>query len=97
MRQSIDQNLKSAPPLALFERVLEHEQYISASINEVYAIAKSENDIPAELFLHWFIREQLEEETTAQKIIDTLKMIGNDRNALLMLDHKLKTCSAGFA
>ncbi len=83
--------LKERTPLALFERVLEHEQYITASINEVYAIAKAENDVPAELLLHWYIREQLEEETSAQKIIDTLKMIGNDKNALFMLDHEFKT------
>ena len=78
-------------PLDLYKRTLEHEEYVTASINSIFALAKAENDAASELFLHWYIREQLEEETTAKKIIDTLEMIGDDKTALFMLDKEFLT------
>jgi ferritin len=39
--------------------------------------------------LNWFVEEQIEEEATVGLIVEQLKMIGDDRTALLMLDREL--------
>ena len=76
-------------PLEVFEAALEHEQYISRSINDLYTLAKAENDYATQQFLHWFIEEQVEEEENAGGIVDTLNMVKDHPQALLMLDREL--------
>ena len=43
-------------------------------------------DRAAASFLQWYIDEQVEEEATATDIINKLKLINSDGNALFMLD-----------
>jgi ferritin len=76
-------------PLAAFEQAYEHEQKVTAMINNIYAVATKENDYPTQVMLHWFIDEQVEEEKNASTIVEQLKMIGDHTNGLLMLDHRL--------
>ena len=83
--------LKERKPLDLFKRALEHEQYVTACIYELSDLARSENDKPVKLLLDWYIREQLEEESTAEKIIDTLSRFGNNENALFFIDKDFST------
>jgi ferritin len=52
-------------------------------------LAKAEKDHPAELFLQWFVKEQVEEEANANEIAQKLRMIGEDGSALLILDSQL--------
>ena len=78
-----------ASTLELFEQALAHEQEVTGQINELYALAVRENDYPTQAFLQWFVTEQVEEEKTATQIVETLKMIGDDKVALLMLDREL--------
>lgn len=61
----------------LFAQVLEHEQYISASINDIVALAIKENDFATHNWIQWFVTEQVEEEASVQAIIDKLKLIGD--------------------
>jgi ferritin len=76
-------------PLDVFQKTLEHEQHVTALINELYALALEENDYASQVLLHWFIEEQVEEEDTASSIVDTLKLIGDSGNGLVMLDRSL--------
>lgn len=76
-------------PLDAFQSALKHEQYISESINQLYALADQEKDYPSKQFLHWFIEEQVEEEQNAGEIVDTLTMLGDSPHGLLMLDREL--------
>ena len=76
-------------PLAVFEETLKHEQKVTALINDLYALAVQENDYASQVFLQWFISEQVEEEANATQIIETLKMVGEKGQALVMLDHQL--------
>jgi ferritin len=76
-------------PLAVFEETLKHEQKVTAPINDLYALAVQENDYASQVFLQWFISEQVEEEANATQIIETLKMVGEKGQALVMLDHEL--------
>lgn len=60
----------------MFDSVLEHEQYISASINEIVALAVKENDFATNNWIQWFVAEQIEEEASVQDIIDKLNLVG---------------------
>ncbi len=73
----------------IFSEVLEHEQTISASINDIYKLAQKENDYATQTFLNWFVSEQVEEEATASLIVDKLKMIGASAGSLLYLDKEM--------
>ena len=82
-------------PLDAFEHALAHEQKVTALINALYETAAKANDFAAQVALQWFITEQVEEEKSADLIVEQLKMIGNDRPALLMLDRELGSRKAG--
>ncbi|OGO69955.1 MAG: ferritin [Chloroflexi bacterium RBG_19FT_COMBO_56_12] len=73
-------------PQAIFEQVLEHEQFVTARINTLYALAVKENDFASQVFLNWFVTEQVEEEKNASIILETLKMIGDRSTAIYQLD-----------
>ncbi|RKX75919.1 MAG: ferritin, partial [Spirochaetes bacterium] len=56
---------------------LGHEKFISKCIHDLVRMARKEDDIATESFLGWFVTEQIEEETTAQALIDKLEMVGD--------------------
>lgn len=74
-------------PLEVFQKVLAHEQKVTAMIYNLYEIALAEKDYPAQVMLHWFIDEQVEEEKNASEIVDQLTMLANHAGALLNVDH----------
>jgi ferritin len=76
-------------PQAIFEQVLEHEQFVTARINTLYALAVKENDFASQVFLNWFVTEQVEEEKNATIILETLKMIGDRSTAIYQLDRHI--------
>jgi len=77
-------------PLAAFEAALEHERHITGRIHHLLKIAREENDYAAEVgLLQWFVDEQIEEEATADEMIQKLKLISDSRNGLYMLDKEL--------
>jgi ferritin len=78
-------------PLSVFEKALEHEKYITKSIHQLVSAAIEEKDYTSNSFLQWFIDEQREEESTFDKIVQKLKLIGDDSRGLLMLDSELAT------
>ena len=75
--------------LELFEAVYEHEQKVTASINQLYEMALGADDYATQVELQWFIEEQVEEEDSASEIVDMLEKIGDHINGLVMLDGKL--------
>ncbi|WP_298402009.1 ferritin [uncultured Chloroflexus sp.] len=78
-----------ASPLDAFEQALVHEQRVTAAIHAIYTLAAQENDYATMSMLKWFIDEQVEEEKSADEIIQHLKLISNDGVGLFMLDRKL--------
>ncbi len=78
-------------PLAAFEATLVHEEKVTSLINALYALAEKEHDYATRGKLDWFISEQVEEEETANQLVERLKLIGNDGLALYMLDQELAT------
>ncbi len=79
--------------LEAFEETLKHEKVVTALIHDLTALAKSEKDYSTDNMLSWFINEQVEEEETAQGMIDALKLIGDNGFGLYTLDKELATRS----
>jgi ferritin len=78
-----------ASPRDVFEQAHRHEQQVTASINKVYGLAVDERDFASRVFLDWFVQEQVEEEKTSGLLAEQLRMVGDDRPGLLMLDREL--------
>ncbi len=76
-------------PLQIFEKTLEHERFVTKSINGLIDLASQEKDHATTIFLQWFVTEQIEEEANDNDIISRLKLVGSDGNGLLMLDKEL--------
>jgi ferritin len=86
---------KFGSPLDVFKEALAHERKVTASINQLYGLAQKENDYATQIALQWFVTEQVEEEKNAAGIVEQLKMVGENRIALLMLDRQLGARQAG--
>ncbi len=76
-------------PLEVFEHVLRHEEYVTSRINHVMDVAEEVKDRAAMHLLDWYIKEQVEEEASVGGVLATLRLIGDDKKALLMLDKDL--------
>ncbi|MBC7185866.1 MAG: ferritin [Calditrichaeota bacterium] len=78
-----------ASPLAMFEKTLEHEKAVTKMITDLFELALAEKDHATQVFLQWFITEQVEEEAHASEILGKLKFIGDHPNGLFMIDREL--------
>jgi len=76
-------------PLAAFEHVYQHEQKVTGLINDLVNLAIGERDHATHNFLQWFVTEQVEEEASANDVVQRLKLLGDDKSGLLMLDREL--------
>lgn len=84
-----------APPtsfgsaLAIAEQALAHERKVSEQINRIYALAAERGDFATQVQLQWFLTEQVEEENTGETMVERLRMAGDNRAALLILDREV--------
>lgn len=78
-----------ASPLAAFRDALEHEREVTRAIHSLYERALRDKDYPAQVFLQWFINEQVEEEKTAGAIVDSLTKLGDSSASILLFDREL--------
>lgn len=76
-------------PVEVWEQVLTHEQQVTERIHQLYALAETQKDYPAQTMLHWFISEQVEEEKSTKIILEQARMIGPSNSALYFLDRHL--------
>jgi len=74
----------------VFEQTLAHEQLVTELINKLYNTAVTEKDLASQVFLGWFIGEQVEEEKHATEVLEQLKAVGAARGMLVMFDGHLK-------
>ena len=68
---------------------LEHEEYVTSLINDIYAAAYDVRDFRTMQFLDWFVKEQGEEETNANDMITKMELFGSDPKSLYMLNQEL--------
>ena len=66
----------------------EHEQFITASINECYAVAQKANDFRTMQLLDWYVKEQGEEEANASDLLKAVELFGGDPKNLYDLDRE---------
>lgn len=76
-------------PIEIFAKVLAHEQHVTSLINDLYETALAEKDYASQIFLQWFINEQVEEEAAANAILEKLKMLSDKGGSLLYIDKEL--------
>lgn len=62
----------------IFKEVLKHEEFVTASINEIVALTLEEKDFNTHNFLQWFVMEQVEEEASARAILDKMRLVGKN-------------------
>jgi ferritin len=82
--------IKWDSPVDAFENALKHEQQVTQWINELADIALNEHDHASNIFFQWFITEQIEEESNATDITERLKLTGDSKGGLFMIDNELK-------
>lgn len=73
----------------VFKETFKHEQKVTKSIYALVDLAMAEKDHATNIFLQWFVTEQVEEEATALKILDRIKLVADNKSGLLFLDHEL--------
>ena len=76
-------------PLAVFEHAYEHEQKVTGLINTLVDLSIAEQDHATNNFLQWFVAEQVEEEASADEVVQKIKLMGDASGGLFMLDQEL--------
>jgi ferritin len=76
-------------PLKAFENVYTHEQKVTGLINDLVNVAVSEKDHATTAFLQWFVTEQVEEESSADAVVQKLKLVGDQGSGLLLIDQEM--------
>ena len=76
-------------PLAVFKAVAEHEAKVTGLINDLVDLAIQEKDHATNNFLQWFVSEQVEEEASADEIVQKMKLVESAPGGLFMLDQEL--------
>jgi ferritin len=76
-------------PLSVFENVLEHEVHVTKRINDLVDLSLKLKDHATNSFLQWFVTEQVEEESSADDVIQGLKLNANNPGGLFMMDKEL--------
>ena len=72
------------------KKALQHEKYVTASINDIYTAAYEARDFRTMQLLDWFVKEQGEEEKNASDMITKIELFGTDAKGLYMLNSELK-------
>ena len=76
-------------PLEMFEQTLEHEKYVTKSIHDLVELAIEQKDHATQIFLQWYVTEQVEEEANDNEMIDKLKLVGKESGGLFMMNKEL--------
>lgn len=76
-------------PLAVFEATLAHEQKVTGLINDLVDVAHAERDHATNIFLQWFVSEQVEEEESVGGVLEQLKLMGDAKGGLFMINREL--------
>ncbi|MBI5141819.1 MAG: ferritin [Nitrospirae bacterium] len=75
----------------VFEKSLVHEKFVTSCINKLVDQARGEGNHATDIFLQWFVTEQMEEESSVSAILKKARLIGDDGRGILMIDAELAT------
>ncbi len=76
-------------PQEVFEQAYAHEQKVTALINALMTLAKGEGDHASEIFLQWFVTEQIEEEASTLEVAQKYKLAAGQGAGMFMIDQEL--------
>ena len=76
-------------PMDVLKETLGHEQMVTKRIYDMVNLAAKEGDLASASYLDWFVKEQVEEEASANEIIAVLKKVGDSQVGLYTLDRHL--------
>ena len=76
-------------PLAAFEGAYSHEQKVTGLINDLVDLAIKKRDHATNIFLQWFVSEQVEEEDSASAVVEKIKLVGDAKGGMFMLDREM--------
>ncbi|MBI2547891.1 ferritin [Candidatus Woesearchaeota archaeon] len=76
-------------PLDAVTAAYKHEQEVTKSIHQIVDVAQAEHDHTTEVFLQWFVNEQVEEEDATLELLKRVTLAGNEGAGLLLLDAEL--------
>jgi ferritin len=83
--------------IEMFEHTLAHEREVTAHINELVDHALSEKDHATNIFLQWFVTEQIEEEATVKDILGRVRLFGDQGQSLMLIDNELAAIAKQMA
>jgi len=78
-----------ADNLSVLKEGLKHERYVTSLIHAIYEAAYDVRDFRTMQFLDWFVKEQGEEEKTADGLVKKFELYGNDPKSLYMMDNEM--------
>lgn len=76
-------------PTAVFEDTLKHEQKVTGLIIDLVEVAMAERDHATQIFLQWFVTEQVEEEDSVGSVLEQLRLLRDAKGGLFMMDREL--------
>ena len=76
-------------PLNAFESAYEHERKVTGMINDLVDRALEEHDHATNIFLQWFVSEQVEEEDSTNDVVQKITLMGDAPGGMFMLDREL--------
>ncbi len=80
-----------------FEQTLAHERQVTRSIHGLVDVAREHRDHASDIFLHWFVTEQIEEEAVVSDILSRLRLVGDGGEGLYLMDKELEQMAAANA
>lgn len=81
-------------PIAAMEAALQHEKSVTKGIHGIMSVAREHSDFTTEVFVHWFVNEQIEEENSVEKIVQKMKMVEGNSAGLFILDTQIREMEA---
>ncbi len=75
--------------MTVLQAGLNHERYVTSLIHDIYEAAYAVRDFRTMQFLDWFVKEQGEEEKTADGLVKKFSLYGGDPKSLYMLDTEM--------
>ena len=82
--------------LSVFDQILNHEKFITESINLLYEVTMNEREYTTANSLQWYITEQVEEESLFSTILDKIKLVGTDKAGMFHIDKELEGMAAAM-
>ena len=76
-------------PLEVIQETADHEAKVTGLINDLVDVGLKERDHAANIFLQWFVAEQVEEEASVVEVVEKMKMIGDDSAGMFAMDMEM--------